>query len=106
MSLIENMEFDPFDMNTDQEETDDNLDNINPDQYYRDTLAGINTGRRYNTEDTFNELISNNSNSKQQSFSMIHINLRSMKKYLDHLKNYLILFKHKFDFVTVSESWL
>ncbi len=37
------MAFDPFDMNTDQEETDDNLDAINPDQYYRDTLAGITT---------------------------------------------------------------
>ncbi len=51
MSLIENMVFDPFDMNTDQEETDNNLDDINPDQYYRDTLAGINTECRYNTED-------------------------------------------------------
>ncbi len=37
MSLIENMLFDSFDMNTDQEETDDNLDDINPDQYYRHT---------------------------------------------------------------------
>ncbi len=29
--LIENMVFDPFDMNTDQEETDNNLYDINPD---------------------------------------------------------------------------
>ncbi len=41
------MVFDPFDMNTDQEKTDDKLDDMNPDQYYRDTLTvhSIHRGR-------------------------------------------------------------
>ncbi len=51
--LIENMVIDPFDLNTDQEENDNNCDDINPDEHYRDILADINTECRYNTHSMY-----------------------------------------------------
>ena len=41
-----------------------------------------------------------------QSFSVLHMNIRSMQKNLGSLENYLEALDHKFTAIGISESWL
>ena len=88
--------------------TEDNEDNTfilsnDLDQFY--THASINDycNSKYYTEDTFNDRCTL---SFSESFSLIHLNIRSFQKKLHKLDIYLENIKHNFGIIGLSETWM
>ena len=95
--------FSPFDLNEDYVNP---LNDIDPDQqFYHDMFRESLSSCDYFLENTFNEKISREYIS-DNSFSLLHVNIRSVPKNLNSLTNYLETLKHKFSIIGLSETWL
>ena len=81
------------------------LSDIDPDLHNYNSLNQLTYKCNYYLESTFNEGMKNNG-PFQNSFSMCHVNIRSMSKNLGDFENYLNLLDHHFIFVGVTETWL
>ena len=90
-------------------ELNDNYNNplaeTDPDiHYYNNQCNNLLNSCDYYIEDSFNKKIEE-LNIHNNSFSLIHSNMRSAKKNLSSFDTYLSSFDHKFTIVAVSESW-
>ena len=102
---LENQEliFSPFDFN---DNFDNPLHDADPDiQFYNNHYSGSLQACDYYLENMFNDKIKK-SKISNQSFSVLHMNIRSMQKNLGSLENYLETLDHKFTAIGISESWL
>jgi hypothetical protein len=64
----------------------------------------LNIGNQYYLEDEFNALFTGDK-TIMSSFSLLHVNARSLSKNLDNLIVYLSGLKHKFSVLAISETW-
>ena len=95
--------FSPFDLN---DKYDNPLHDVDPDiQFYNKHYTGSLQSCDYYLEEMFNDKIKKCKISNQ-SFSSLHINIRSAQKNLGSLENYLDTLDHKFTTIGISESWL
>ena len=79
------------------------IDNNDPDiNFYNEYLSLINSP--YVNDDSVNNDVCTNYN--QNSFKMIHINIRSIKKNFIRLLEFLSEFSFKYDIIAISETWL
>lgn len=93
----------PFDFN---EKHGNPLHDVDPDiQFYNEHFSKSLQSCDYYLENTFNDKIKQN-NISDNSFSMLHVNIRSAPKNLGSLENYLENLDHKFTIIGISESWL
>ena len=102
---LENQEltFSPFDFN---DNFDTPLHDFDPDiQFYNKHYSGSLQECDYYLENMFNEKIEKRIISNQ-SFSVLHLNIRSKQKNLRSQENYLEALDHKFTAIGISESWL
>ena len=102
---LENQEliFSPFDFN---DNFDNPLHDVDPDiQFYNNYYSGSLQACDYYLENMFNDKITKNKISNQ-SFSVLHMNIRSMQKYLGSHENYLDTLDHKLTAIGISESWM
>ena len=102
---LENQEliFSSFDFN---DNFDNPLHDADPDiQFYNNHYSGSLQACDYYLENMFNDKIKK-SKISNQSFSVLHMNIRSMQKNLGSLENYLETLDHKFTAIGISESWL
>ena len=102
---LENQEliFSPFDFN---DNFDTPLHDVDPDmQFYNKHYFGSLQECDYCLENMFNEKIKKCKISSQ-SFSVLHMNIRSMQKNLGSPENCLEALDHKFTAIGISESWL
>jgi len=96
--------FSPFDLN---ENFKNPLHDIDPDiQFYNEHLMGSLQSCNYYLENTFNQKIEECTNISNDSFSMLHVNIRSAPKNLGSLENYLNALNHSFTAIGLSETWL
>ena len=102
----------PEELNLDlfgQQETDENdknemLDDLDPDQNFCHFKNRILDESKYFNIDSFNKLITGY---RDHSFlSMCHINIRSTPKNLDTLKSNLHMIDHGFNLIGITETWL
>lgn len=98
---LENLVFHPFqDDNTNQNFTDD----IDPDVNYYNEIISMNVHDcNYYLENTFNRRVSEISDIS--NFSLFHLNIRSARKNLCQLENYLSNIAYKFSIIAISETW-
>jgi hypothetical protein len=103
ISGLENLVFNPFDMN--DEHMFNPLQDIDPDVQYYSDIAMLNQANtcNYYVEDSFNNKLQHLSN---DCFSLFHINIRSMQHNLDGLLQYLEILSHSFSIIGLSETWL
>ena len=103
ISDLNNMVFDPFDLNDDN--INDQLCSSDPDFHFYNNLVSNSLGCDYYFEDGFNEKLKT-FDYIDKSFSIFHINLRSIKRNYDSLKHYLLLLSIKFSVIAITETWL
>lgn len=99
----QNKSFVPFELNV-----NDNLPiyDVDPDiQFYQSVCNNSLNNCDYYQEDSFNRKI-DNLKIGPGSFSMFHVNIRSIPKNLNNLLCYLETLSHKFTVIGLSESWL
>ena len=95
--------FNPIELNEDYNEIDA-LNDVDPDlNFYNGLQQSINNCKYY-LEDVFNEEYNNSPNNEH--FSMLHMNIRSVKRHLGQLEAYLGLLDHKFRIIALTESWI
>ena len=104
ISDLNKLVFNPFEIN------DDNRNNCklfecDPDLQYFNTLSNNATNCDYFLEDTFNTRCSKEVLSADH-FSICHINIRSIPKNFDSLRDYLSNLSINFSVIAVSETWL
>ena len=97
--------FSPLDVNT-EFNAHEFFNDIDPDVNFYDGIVQAIGDCKYYLEDMFNDDIIKNANRVTNTFSMIHLNIRSMKKNLSNFEAYLKLLEHKFRIVAISETWL
>ena len=101
---LENLVFNPFELDNDNGvfqpyENDPDL------QYYNDQTHMENISNcKYYIEDTFKKKC--NDLSLGNSFSLIHLNIRSTAKNLNDFECYLSCLNHSFTVIGLSETWL
>ena len=95
--------FHPFE----QDDQDDELylSDCDPDKNYFNILSHKISSCNYYLESSFNEKIKD-SNQNPKMFSLLHINIRSLKSNLHQLTSYLEVLKHIFTVLAVTETWL
>ena len=93
---------DPFDLDTD--EIDNPLKNTDPDLFHLHNDSGV-PACNYYTENSFNDKY-DNMNLQNNSFSIMHLNIRSTQKNYHDLDIYLNALKNQFDVIGLSETWL
>ena len=57
-------------------------------------------------EDQFNSLVTNLDLQEQDTFSIMHVNIRSINNKFDDFTEYLRSLDHKFSIIGLSETWL
>ena len=93
----------PFDLN---ENYDNPLSNSDPDpQFYNEQCNTVLNSCDYYLEDTLNTKL-DKLNVNENSFSMIHLNIRSAAQNLSKFESYLSNLIHTFKIVALSENWL
>ena len=82
------------------------LYDIDPDVHYYKTASLLhNTECKYFTESRFNNECSDK-NVDDSCFSIIHVNIRSLPRNIDSLKQYFLMLRHRFKVIAISENWL
>ena len=81
------------------------IHNSDPDSNYFNDVRVCNNDCDYHTEQTFIEK-GEALNITVTCFSMIHINIRSTSKHLNEFEIFNQSFRHEFDFIAFSETWL
>ena len=95
--------FVPFELNEDVSGT---LFENDPDvQFYNNSCNSTLHSCDYYNEDSFNQKLSS-LKIDENSFSMIHINIRSISRNLNTFDSYLENLNHKFPIIALTESWL
>jgi cytidylate kinase len=89
---FENLNFDPF-----REEIIDNLSNVNLNIFHETQMNLINTPY-FNP---FNFKVTKDLN----SFSVLHVNIRSMQQNIEKLKEFLSILNYAFDVIALTETW-
>ena len=90
----------------------DDVRDLNEDRTDYSELAEIDQDRNYlrNSKATLcsyhNELLFNESFTKQNNFSIFLVNIRSIPRNLDQLTFYLNSLNHTFSVIAISENWL
>ena len=95
---------DPFELNDDNDNIP--LSDVDPDMaYYNETHHMIYACSDYFDEFTFNKSVKKQFENKE-SFSLLHLNIRSIPKNLTNMLCYLENIKLDFDIIGISENWL
>ena len=103
-NVLEDKIFQPFEVN-DQDHALPGHD-IDPDiNFYNEMYSSSGGHCNYYSEDTFRNAIATRV-SDTMNFSLIHLNIRSMKKNLGKFDAYLDLFQFPFSIIALSETWL
>ena len=94
--------FQPFDLN--EESNLFSLSDIDPDLNYYNGIACPTNTCNYHFECTLNDKIAKSRS--QNYFSVFHANVRSVKKNLGSLENYLQNLNHQFTAIALTRTWL
>ena len=94
--------FIPFEINTDSSHHP--LFDVDPDMQYFNKITQGNINSDYFTSDSYIRKCSKKLSG--DSFSMFHVNIRSLPKNLVSLENYLMLLDTKFTIIGLTETWL
>jgi hypothetical protein len=97
-SLAENLIFNPFGDNLDE----DTFDDIDPDKNFYNTYHT--KPCKYLHTDAINNIL--DTSKDLASFSIFHMNIRSVKFFFYHLEAYLSMINHKFSVIALTETWL
>ena len=101
--LNDQMIFQPFELNENHE---NHLSDSDPDlQFYNAHCNSVLNSCDYYLEDLFNKKI-NEVNVKVDSFSLIHLNIRSAARNMSKFESYLSNLDHRFSIIALSENWL
>jgi hypothetical protein len=95
---LDDLILNPFDLG---EEVDDQ-DDLDPDSNYY--INQTHKPSRYMHINAVNKLLT--PNTEQNPFSILHLNIRSLKRNFDDLTTLLSMIEHKFTVVALTESWL
>ena len=108
LEILNKKIFNPFELNG-IENVSENLplSDVDPDlQFFNDpNYNNVHATSDYYTEESFcskyNQLLVD-----QNRFSLLHLNIRSIPKNLTQLEKYLLLLKHDFTVMGLTETWL
>ena len=96
--------FHPFDLNDEKDYIP--CSDIDPDScYYNDLSYTIQMNSNYYHEDSTNHFLAK-SFKDGETFSMMHLNIRSIKSNLSKLDQYMANLNANFDTIGISEIWL
>lgn len=97
--------FNPFELNDDDDLDLTPLSSIDPDlNYYNDArFTNIGHSCKYHLEDSFNKSLVN---ADKNAFSLFHSNIRSIPRHLDELKVHIDNLDIEFSVIGITESWL
>ena len=98
-SNLDNTTFVPFEL--EESVHSDYLKDIDPDKHFYNSVS-INS--EYYTTQMFNSKVES-CNLTDNSFSLLHLNIRSAPKNLSSLHNYLIDVKNQFSIIGLTETW-
>lgn len=73
---------------------------------FNDIDSWSNSNDKYFVDNEFNQLIKTNKISQINSFSLLHINARSLSKNFDALEHMLDLLENNFNIIGVTETWM
>lgn len=98
--------FNPFDINEDDDDILDYQGDLDPDKcYFNQYSHQLIRNCNYFVGDSFNRHLSRNCISNQ-SFSVLHSNIRSMPANLTSFLSYLEVLDHHFSVIGLTETWL
>ena len=99
---LDGMIFNPFELNSEFELNP--LINMDPDTQFFNHVGGCHISSDYYLEDAFNDKCQQKSVTPD-SFSMIHLNIRSAPKNLNKFDSYLKILNIKFSLIAITETW-
>ena len=98
--------FNPFDINEDDNEITEYHGDIDPDRcYFNEYSYKLFKNCNYYTEDSFNKYLQQH-NISDNSFSVAHLNIRSLPANLSAFMSYVDNLDHCFSVIGLSETWL
>ena len=98
--------FHPFEINEDENDILDYHGDLDPDKFYFNQYSHrLIKSCNYFVEETFNKYLLKH-NVSQNSFSIMHLNIRSMPANFTSLLSYLENITHKFSVIGLTETWL
>lgn len=104
VAKLKNLTFNPFSLNNNGKPYLTLNSDLDPDQnYYNQIITHVETCD-YHDEDTFKCLTKNSS--RDNEFSVLHLNIRSLQNKFDDLKSYLNSLEYEFSVIGISETWL
>ena len=99
---LNNLSFHPFRDDNSSKSKANFIDNFcDPDERIFSNIDHMTDKCSYFTEEGFQTLTSSN-----VEFSLIHLNIRSLRKHFQDLTCYLESLNHQFDVVALSETWI
>ena len=101
MCYLSEKVFNPIDANVEFNEMD-MMHDVDPDANFYDSIIQAISKFKYYFEDSFNKEI--NKSSGRQSFSMIHMNIRSDKQNLTKFESYLHISDYEFKIIVFTET--
>ena len=103
LTKSKNLTFNPFSTNSNGKTYLTLNSNLDPDQNYYNQFITHVESCDYHDEDTFKCLTKD---SKDDEFSLLHLNIRSILNKFDDLKAYLNSLEYNFSVIGLSETWL
>ena len=103
LTKLKNLTFNPFSTNSNGKTYLTLNSNLDPDQNYYNQFITHVESCDYHDEDTFKCLTKD---SKDDEFSLLHLNIRSILNKFDDLKAYLNSLEYNFSVIGLSETWL
>ena len=98
--------FNPFDINEDDNEIIEYHGDIDPDRcYFNEYSYKLFKNCNYYTDDSFNKYLQQH-NISDNSFSVAHLNIRSLPANLSAFMSYVDNLDHCFSVIGLSETWL
>ena len=98
--------FNPFDINEDDNDIIEYHGDIDPDKFYFNEYSyKLSKNSNYYTDDSFNKCLSRLSIS-DNSFSVAHLNIRSIPANFSAFLSYMDNLEHCFTVIGLSETWL
>ena len=98
--------FNLFDLDNDEHRSTRVLEDADPDtNFFKETLNKTAAKCYITLEEEFNNIYNHYNLSSDRLLSLLHLNVRSIAKNLDHLRNYLKLLTHEFAIIGFTETW-
>ena len=98
--------FNPFDINEDDNEINEYHGDTDPDRcYFNEYSYKLFKNCNYYTEDSFSKYLQQR-NTLDNSFSVTHLNIRSLPANVSAFMSYVDNFDHCFSVIGLSETWL